>query len=119
MTTEKIFIGSVKPGNFHNPAEGKIHLKHYISEDDINTIVKYIKSGGAGVWTNSEGKRMLTLEAKTARNGETYYSEISNWQPNGQNGSANAPSEIYQKKKPESAAIPDSEVYSNDDDLPF
>ena len=105
-TTEKIFIGGCKAGNFHNPQNGEIDVIQYLSQDDINLLVKRMKNNDDGVFTNNDGKKVIKLRIKTNRSGEKIYGEVDTWKPstNGQ---------------PQAQAVPAEEVADSDDDLPF
>ena len=107
--TEKVFIGNVKPGKFH---EGQAHLKVKISGKDIAKLIEIGKAKGPGTWQthdNQTGEEMnfVCLEIKTSQSGKTYM-ELDTWKP--------APA--YQGNANASAAIPvqQAEVVG---DLPF
>lgn len=104
-TTEKIFIGSVKPGSFHTPSEGEIDLKIFLGSKDVAKIIKYAKDEGPGTWTTKEGEKMVNLRLKTSQSGKMYM-EIDTWVPDQSN--AKAP-------------VEEAEIVEeyDDDDLPF
>ena len=106
-TLEKIFIGGCKAGNFHNPQNGEIDVIQYLSQDDINLLMKRMKNNDDGVFTNNEGKKVIKLRIKTNRTGDKIYGEVDTWKPstNGQTQTQNVQTE--------------SVVTSDPDDLPF
>lgn len=120
--SDKIFIGGVSEGRFHE-AENT-HLILFLTARDVKAITDHAKNNGAGVFENDKGERVVKLAIKTGKKSGKPYCEIDQFQPD-----ANAAPEPEEPRRAEATGVkkPGDEGYipglddapETEDDLPF